>query len=189
MSKTRKPDEPEKVVAVPNTYVHSGEEAAWRHRVQDVLDKPDEYAGGQGPEHGYKALMELLKEALRLPPPQRLDPVEARHPLDFRCSFCDKPRGEVKKLVSGPGVFICNECAQLVQDITYEQATRAPGDEDNGAIVQRVRGELDRIGFLTQLTRGELDIELLLAHVVSSVRHPLVRYIAELEAKTKKQDG
>jgi hypothetical protein len=31
----------------------------------------------------------------------------------FRCSFCGKSQTEVKKLISGPGVFICSECVEL----------------------------------------------------------------------------
>jgi ClpX C4-type zinc finger len=127
MSKTKKPDEPEKVVAVPITYVHSGEEGAWRHRVREVLDKPDEYAGGQGPEHGYAALLGLLSEGLRLPPPRRLPelvPVKAdpTDPRSFYCSFCGKHRSEVRKLISGPRAFICNECVQLCFDIMNEDS-------------------------------------------------------------------
>ena len=60
------------------------------------------------------------------------------HSDEHTCSFCGKPRHEVKKLVSGPnGVTICNECAELCLDITNEQATRALGDDDDDAIVQR----------------------------------------------------
>jgi hypothetical protein len=38
--------------------------------------------------------------------------VGIRMPLPYtdRCSFCDKARDEVRRLVAGPGVFICNEC-------------------------------------------------------------------------------
>ncbi|HTE51393.1 MAG TPA: ClpX C4-type zinc finger protein [Kofleriaceae bacterium] len=109
---------------------------------------------------------------------------------EHACSFCAKPRHEVKKLVSGPNdVCICNECADLVMDITHEQATSAPGDEDDDVIVERLHGELDRIGFLALLARGKLDIRLILIHVVKATRHPLVRRIAELEARIKKQDG
>ena len=36
---------------------------------------------------------------------------------DAACSFCLKPAPEVAKLVAGPGVFICNECVDLCQDI------------------------------------------------------------------------
>ncbi len=37
-----------------------------------------------------------------------------------RCSFCSKPNTEVKKLVEGPGVFICDECIGLAQTIVTE---------------------------------------------------------------------
>ena len=34
-----------------------------------------------------------------------------------RCSFCGKAQNEVKKLIAGPGVFICNECINLCKTI------------------------------------------------------------------------
>jgi ATP-dependent Clp protease ATP-binding subunit ClpX len=39
----------------------------------------------------------------------------------FRCSFCDKAQDEVPKLISGPSVFICNECVGLCIDILKEE--------------------------------------------------------------------
>ncbi len=36
---------------------------------------------------------------------------------ELRCSFCGKPQSQVKRLVSGSGVYICNECVALCQDI------------------------------------------------------------------------
>jgi hypothetical protein len=41
---------------------------------------------------------------------------EARRRL-FRCSFCGKPQTDVKKLIAGPGVFICDECVGLCDKI------------------------------------------------------------------------
>ena len=35
----------------------------------------------------------------------------------YRCSFCGKSQTEVKTLVAGPGVFICDECVQLCRAI------------------------------------------------------------------------
>jgi ATP-dependent protease Clp ATPase subunit len=35
----------------------------------------------------------------------------------YRCSFCGKAQTEVKTLVAGPGVFICDECVQLCREI------------------------------------------------------------------------
>jgi len=38
------------------------------------------------------------------------------------CSFCDKNQHEVKKLISGPEVFICDECIELCNDIIAENS-------------------------------------------------------------------
>ncbi len=38
----------------------------------------------------------------------------------FRCSFCGKSRDEVRKLVAGPTVYICDECIDLCNDIIAE---------------------------------------------------------------------
>lgn len=35
----------------------------------------------------------------------------------MRCSFCGKTQEQVDKLIAGPGVFICDECIELCQDI------------------------------------------------------------------------
>ena len=37
------------------------------------------------------------------------------------CSFCGKPQNENKKLISGPNVFVCNECVALMVDILREE--------------------------------------------------------------------
>lgn len=37
-----------------------------------------------------------------------------------QCSFCSKPAADVKKLVEGPGVFICDECIALANAIVTE---------------------------------------------------------------------
>ena len=39
-----------------------------------------------------------------------------------RCSFCGKPEDKVKKLVEGPGVYICNECVELCVDLFKEES-------------------------------------------------------------------
>ena len=38
----------------------------------------------------------------------------------IRCSFCNKTQDQVEKLIAGPGVFICDECVALCQDIIEE---------------------------------------------------------------------
>ncbi len=37
------------------------------------------------------------------------------------CSFCGKNQKEVKKLIAGPAVYICDECIQLCSEIIEEE--------------------------------------------------------------------
>ena len=48
------------------------------------------------------------------------------------CSFCGKSQRQVKKLIAGPGVYICDECIDLCNEIIDEELT-APSalDLDN----------------------------------------------------------
>ena len=38
----------------------------------------------------------------------------------LRCSFCGKSQHEVRKLIAGPTVYICNECVEVCLDIIAE---------------------------------------------------------------------
>jgi len=40
---------------------------------------------------------------------------------ELRCSFCGKSQDEVKKLIAGPAVYICDECVELCNDIIAEE--------------------------------------------------------------------
>jgi ATP-dependent Clp protease ATP-binding subunit ClpX len=44
----------------------------------------------------------------------------------IKCSFCGRGQDEVTKLVSGPSVYICNECIRLCNDILEEEMTSVP---------------------------------------------------------------
>ena len=39
------------------------------------------------------------------------------------CSFCGKSQQEVRKLIAGPTVFVCDECVELCMDIIREENT------------------------------------------------------------------
>jgi len=50
---------------------------------------------------------------------------------ELRCSFCNKPQREVKKLIAGPSVYICNECVEtcneiLAEDVEKEERGKSP---------------------------------------------------------------
>jgi ClpX C4-type zinc finger len=60
--------------------------------------------------------------------------IQTRNRL-YRCSFCGKAQTEVKRLVSGPGVFICNECVELCQSVIAEKAsTESPQDKPSSLL-------------------------------------------------------
>ena len=48
------------------------------------------------------------------------------------CSFCDKSQHEVRKLIAGPTVFICDECVELCMDIIREEHKSTLVKSDNG---------------------------------------------------------
>ena len=48
------------------------------------------------------------------------------------CSFCGKSQHEVKKLIAGPTVFICDECVELCMDIIREESQSEVAKSDNG---------------------------------------------------------
>ncbi|HPF47248.1 MAG: ATP-dependent Clp protease ATP-binding subunit ClpX [Alphaproteobacteria bacterium] len=48
------------------------------------------------------------------------------------CSFCGKSQHEVKKLIAGPTVFICDECVELCMDIIREEGQASITKSDSG---------------------------------------------------------
>ena len=48
------------------------------------------------------------------------------------CSFCGKSQHEVRKLIAGPTVFICDECVELCKDIIHEEIKSSLGKSRDG---------------------------------------------------------
>ena len=61
------------------------------------------------------------------------------------CSFCGKSQHEVKKLIAGPSVFICDECIDLCNDIIRDEITADTGGKATGDLPTptEIRGNLD----------------------------------------------
>lgn len=49
-----------------------------------------------------------------------------KSPRDLKCSFCGKSQREVKKLIAGPDVYICDECVMVCNDIVQEDQSGEP---------------------------------------------------------------
>ena len=78
-----------------------------------------------------------------------------------RCSFCGKAQTEVKTLVAGPGVFICDECVGLCRPIiekkgkptTQEVPSLLPDNAPTEALLKTLagyNGAFERIGAAMQ---------------------------------------
>ena len=62
----------------------------------------------------------------------------------LKCSFCGKSQKQVKKLIAGPGVYICDECIELCNEIIEEELTEtAELTFDNLPNPREVRAFLD----------------------------------------------
>ena len=61
------------------------------------------------------------------------------------CSFCGKSQHEVRKLIAGPSVFICDECVELCNDIIREevQESAESADGDKLPVPQEINAILD----------------------------------------------
>jgi hypothetical protein len=80
------------------------------------------------------------------------------------CSFCGRPREEGRRLVAGPGVFICADCVQLCAEILASEARPTGGSEDRvgaelvrkkPAVGERWRGLMRRLR-LWRVASGEV---------------------------------
>jgi ATP-dependent Clp protease ATP-binding subunit ClpX len=62
------------------------------------------------------------------------------------CSFCGKSQHEVKKLIAGPSVFICDECIDLCTDIIQEEIAKLPKESGTDALPtpHQIRENLDQ---------------------------------------------
>src|SRR6056297_1929160 len=62
----------------------------------------------------------------------------------LRCSFCGKSKDSVKKFISGPSVYICNECISLCNEILAEEEDREQAEQTvPSPTPQEIKGILD----------------------------------------------
>jgi ATP-dependent Clp protease ATP-binding subunit ClpX len=59
------------------------------------------------------------------------------------CSFCGKNQSEVRKLIAGPAVYICDECIQLCSEIIEEESEKEAKDSDRILVPKEIKDKLD----------------------------------------------
>jgi len=79
----------------------------------------------------------------------------------LKCSFCGKSQDQVKKLVAGPGVYICDECIELCNEIIEEEL-----NEDLGLELRDIPKPKDIKEYLDQYVIGQEHAKKILAVAV-----------------------
>jgi len=59
------------------------------------------------------------------------------------CSFCGKNQSEVRKLIAGPAVYICDECIQLCSEIIEEESEKESKDTEHVMVPKEIKEKLD----------------------------------------------
>jgi ATP-dependent Clp protease ATP-binding subunit ClpX len=98
----------------------------------------------------------------------------------LRCSFCGKNQNEVKKLIAGPGVYICDECIDLCTDIIEEEK----GREDKQSTQFKVPKPIEIKAFLDEYVIGQDSAKKALAVAV----HNHYKRINNIGKGRKKED-
>ena len=75
-----------------------------------------------------------------------MKPIDNNSKGPLRCSFCGRTQDEVKKLVAGPGVYICDECIALCNNIISEDEnlTKSKNAELNKLNPMEIKAKLDQ---------------------------------------------
>jgi len=78
------------------------------------------------------------------------------------CSFCGKSQHEVKKLIAGPSVFICDECIELCNDIIRDEIPAESGSSKNPKsdlpVPSEIKGSLDQYVIGQDIAKRTLSV-------------------------------
>ncbi len=83
------------------------------------------------------------------------------------CSFCRKDNTEMHKLIAGPGVYICDECIGLCQDILASSSSDEAAEAAEAAFENRPAPEI-------------LQLLPVLDRTIGSIESDLARWVARL---------
>ncbi|NLZ82439.1 MAG: ATP-dependent Clp protease ATP-binding subunit ClpX, partial [Clostridiales bacterium] len=77
-----------------------------------------------------------------------------------RCSFCNKTQDQVRKLIAGPGVYICDECIEICSEIIEEEFDGEPLSEGNINLLKpaEIKSYLDQHGIGQEEAKKVLSV-------------------------------
>ena len=76
---------------------------------------------------------------------------------ELKCSFCGKPQSQVKRLISGSGVYICNECISLCQEILEAEDNRQSMGKESGVGFDKLPKPREIYEILSEYVIGQDD--------------------------------
>ena len=102
----------------------------------------------------------------------------------LKCSFCGKSQKQVKKLIAGGGVYICDECIEVCNEIIEEELNASAGDTAND---NKLAASDRNFAFLDQYVIGQDDAKRVLAVAVYN-HYKRIRAEEQQTAKINKDD-
>ena len=80
--------------------------------------------------------------------------------MEVLCSFCGKSQDEVKKLIAGPSVYICDECIDLCNEIVQEDRLQEIEEQGDGGILKpmEIKDRLDEYVIGQELAKRILAV-------------------------------
>ncbi|GAA4765908.1 ATP-dependent Clp protease ATP-binding subunit ClpX [Microbacterium gilvum] len=103
----------------------------------------------------------------------------------FKCSFCGKSQKQVQQLIAGPGVYICDECVELCNEIIEERMAESSADGDVAEFDLPKPREI--FGFLEEYVIGQEPAKRALAVAVYN-HYKRVRARGEIKPADQKAD-
>ena len=103
--------------------------------------------------------------------------------IALKCSFCGKTQNEVKKLIAGPTVYICDECVELCNDIIEEE-----WEEERIENFKKLAKPVEIKKFLDQYVIGQERAKKILAVAVHNHYKRIEAYIDTKDVELQKSN-
>ncbi len=72
-----------------------------------------------------------------------MDTFNTDAPRELKCSFCGKGQEQVKRLIAGPDVYICDECVKLCDEIIAQETVQETAEEGKLLSPEEIKAKLD----------------------------------------------
>jgi ATP-dependent Clp protease ATP-binding subunit ClpX len=99
----------------------------------------------------------------------------------FHCSFCGKSQHEVRKLIAGPSVYVCDECVALCNDIISEESQQEDKKTGSTEVLPRLPAPVEICKTLDEYVIGQTQAKKVLSVAVYN-------HYKRLRSHTKRDD-